>query len=871
MQQKQQMLKHEQKELKDMQGNLKFLLKSYGFSIDSNGAVTNSVAKLRQLEMAVESAKKKQDAYTGDNKTTQKNLQTAYDNANDKLQRAKETLNQFYDVSSQIGETANEWEELKQSIEEAKNEIAKAKIEQQMLGKELKTQKLENEYDTLIDKLEILQSKIDLETDEKKRIKLLKQQSALIDQQQNKLNETKKSYQDQANYYKNYLKQKGFSFDADGNANATRLQSLVNEADYETTKEVYELYTELNRDTIPSLQQEWYDLEKEQRDAKEEIKELNEQLEKTQKELKELEKIKAFDFLDELIDKQDKLNNQMDLLETKMELVYGDKNKTKALQEQITLIKKQLKAQEEVNKQLEKQRQYLYSEMYNKGFRFDKNGNATNIDSVLNKAKTKEEYEELKELAEEYYDTQNQIDEGTIAWYEYKNQIAEANKEIEIMQEELKQLKVEANLTQLTNEVTKLANEYDRLETMKGLDGANTLDILNQQIGLLDEQKKATEDLLAFRRKQAEDLKSELSDYGFKFDEEGLVQNASKTIESLKNTLSEDEFEKVNNSLEEYFDVSLNEIDDLEKELLEFEKTYEDIQREKLNATKKIEDEITKIYEKQIEERIEQIEKERDAQVESLNKAKEAYQRYRDEVDYEDSYNEQLSKVQELQAQIEIAKRDDSLSGKKRLEDLMEQLNEEQKTLEDLVQDKIDSDINTMFDDQIENIEKNAEEQMEDLENTFSETKIAEMVANAIQTGIFEDIDGNIVSLDTALMDFANNSTEYLGIMGESLKTELLDNLNIALDTMQQLNNINSELKQGQMTNKAVGVMPIDKSIGEIKNDAMSSQVISRDIAIGDMSITIQGNATPETVEDIRVALNEYIETMKKEIWTNVK
>ena len=871
MQQKQQMLTHEQKELKDMQGNLKILLKSYGFSIDSNGAVTNSVAKLRQLEMAVESAKKKQDAYTGDNKTTQKNLQTAYDNANDKLQRAKDTLSQFYDVSSQIGETANEWEELKQSIEEAKNEITKAKIEQDMFAKELKTQKLENQYDTLADKLELLQGKLDITTNEEERIKLLKEQDDLMDKQQSKLKETEKSYKSQADYYKNFLKQKGFSFDTDGNADPTKLKSLVNNADYEAIKEAYDTYTELTRDVIPDLQKEWYDIQKQEMDAKEEIKELNEQLKETQKEAKELKKIKAFDFLDELIDKQEKLDNQMSLLETKMELVYGDKNKTKALKEQIALIEKQIAAQEKTNKQLEKQRQYLEDDMYNLGFRFDKNNNITNVDSVLNKAKTKEEYEELKEAVEEYYDTQNQIDEGTIAWYEYKNQIAEANKEIEIMQEELKQLKVEANLTQLTNEVTKLANEYDRLETIKDLDGANTLDILNQQIGLLDEQKKATEDLLAFRRKQAEDLKSELSDYGFKFDEEGLVQNASKTIESLKNTLSEDEFEKVNNSLEEYFDVSLNEIDDLEKELLEFEKTYEDIQREKLDATKKIEDEITKIYEKQIEERIEQIEKERDAQVESLNKAKEAYQRYRDEVDYEDSYNEQLSKVQELQAQIEVAKRDDSLSGKKRLEDLMEQLNEEQKTLEDLVQDKIDSDINTMFDDQIENIEKNAEEQMEDLENTFSETKIAEMVANAIQTGIFEDIDGNIVSLDTALMDFANNSTEYLGIMGESLKTELLDNLNIALDTMQQLNNINSELKQGQMTNRAVGVMPIDKSIGEIKNDAMSSQVISRDIAIGDMSITIQGNATPETVEDIRVALNEYIETMKKEIWTNVK
>ena len=76
-----------------------------------------------------------------------------------------------------------------------------------------------------------------------------------------------------------------------------------------------------------------------------------------------------------------------------------------------------------------------------------------------------------------------------------------------------------------------------------------------------------------------------------------------------------------------------------------------------------------------------------------INKSfrKESYQRWRDEVDYKDDYNEQLKTVEDLQKKIEIAKRDDSLSGKKRLASLMEELKEEQKNLEDLVQDKIDS------------------------------------------------------------------------------------------------------------------------------------------------------------------------------------
>ena len=151
-----------------------------------------------------------------------------------------------------------------------------------------------------------------------------------------------------------------------------------------------------------------------------------------------------------------------------------------------------------------------------------------------------------------------------------------------------------------------------------------------------------------------------------------------------------------------------------------------------------------------------------------INKSfrKEAYQRWRDDVDYKDDYNKQLKTVEDLQKKIEIAKRDDSLTGQKRLADLMDELKEEQKNLEDLVKDKVDSDINNMFSDQIDKIEEDSDEEVKNLEKTWSESKIAEMVKQALDTGVFTDIDGNIKTLQTALMDFANESSEYFGVMG---------------------------------------------------------------------------------------------------------
>ena len=64
----------------------------------------------------------------------------------------------------------------------------------------------------------------------------------------------------------------------------------------------------------------------------------------------------------------------------------------------------------------------------------------------------------------------------------------------------------------------------------------------------------------------------------------------------------------------------------------------------------------------------------------------------------------------------------------------MKELKEEQENLEDMVQDKIDSDVNNMFDDQIDKIEENSDEEIKNLENTWSESKIAEMVKQALDT-----------------------------------------------------------------------------------------------------------------------------------------
>lgn len=198
----------------------------------------------------------------------------------------------------------------------------------------------------------------------------------------------------------------------------------------------------------------------------------------------------------------------------------------------------------------------------------------------------------------------------------------------------------------------------------------------------------------------------------------------------------------------------------------------------------------------------------------------------------------------------------------------MKELKEEQENLEDLVQDKINSDVNNMFDDQIDKIEENSDEEIKNLENTWSESKIAEMVKQALDTGVFTDIDGNIKTLQTALMDFANTSSDYFGVMGDSLKKELLNNLNVALETMKELQKMSDNYTAPNIDYSNT-VLPKDSGINT--SPQVASNVETNNITIGDTNITVQGSADDVTLGKVDEMLKDYKASICKEIVKNMK
>ena len=272
--------------------------------------------------------------------------------------------------------------------------------------------------------------------------------------------------------------------------------------------------------------------------------------------------------------------------------------------------------------------------------------------------------ERLNELVEEYNSYMKDMRDANQSIEDNKNKIEDLKDSIFELNKELEDLQNNAWATEFENDIKVVQNKLDNLDAQLELSNGNQIDLLNEKIKAYEELARATESSLLYKRDRAMELGRRLSlEYGFKVNDDGTIDNTAERLTKLRDTLSDTEFDAVNDYLQEYFDVALDEIPELEKQLLEYQKDLKDVQKEKLETTKKIEDEITKIYEKEIEERIDKINEEKDAQVKALNEAKDAYNRYRDEVDYKDDYDKQLKAVEDLQKKLEIAKRDDSLAG----------------------------------------------------------------------------------------------------------------------------------------------------------------------------------------------------------------
>lgn len=692
-------------------------------------------------------------------------------------------------------------------------------------------QELENRIKRVANNVDLLDSKMEHATDKKKityleqQNKLYKEQSSLTKTLYSKLNSEKNSV---------YKKVKDYGFKANSQGNIsnydeqiTKLEAAAAAAEkkssnykgksdktknaleksadkarekLENAKKATERYMELQLTEIPSARKEWQDLQNT-------IKDNNNEIEKLKLNLKTLKKesgITANNY------KKNDLESTLNRLNTKSENAQGIE-KINILNKQNDVLKEQV-ALNSKNIELYKQEKKDYRDQLRKyGAKFDENGMMTNMSSVLSKYANTDDYDKVKEWVDSYADLSKAQDD-------LRDENAELNDQIIDTANEIKNLKLEQSLKpynsaldESNSKIKSLQNNLDVLSIkFDNAYGSDKLEILKQQIELQKQLKEEQDKQLDALNKKENTLQDELSKNGFKFDGLGNITNMDAALKKLENTGS---YEYVKSVLEQWKEVHEDEIPDAIKSIEDYEKAIQDSYNNQLNITKEIEDKITSMYKDQIDKRKEAIQKETDAVKKAMDEQKKAYQDARSEVEYKNDYTEKTDNIADLERQLEIAKKDNSLSNKKKIAELEKQLSDAKKDLDKFVQDKIDDDIINGFDKVSEETEEKNNEKIDELEKLWSDSKIAEMVAKALQTGVFEGIDGSVSNLQDAMLEFTETSGEAFGVLGTTIKESLVANLGIALDTLKNystvldglgLNNISTGLPTGDTSNKSV-------------------------------------------------------------------
>lgn len=810
-------------------------------------------------------------------------------------------------VSTPKIDTSKTWESVKKGVDlfkELSERIDKVKSNLDVLG-----EKLENSVG-------------------KNRITLLKQQNKLYSQQAkltkelyNKTSKSQKQITDQAkkygftikdgfldNYEETLLKLEKAAEDADkkledyndkkskSKDKKSKSKSKSDSSKEDTKQKALEKAAEKAKTKLEEAKKAadaFFDQDKDMADCTKDWEELQNKIKETKDEIEQLkfeDKIyKQKNAIEELNQSLESSNKKLEKYSTLSDR-YEGKNKLKNLKLQTKELKKQVQYYKDMITAGNSEIKQYQKKLKEYGVKFNKDKNISNYDEVLNKYQNSKDLDKVKDWIKEYQD----LTENTRDW---GNEIEEIINDTQDLNNEIKKIEFEDKLKEFSNAVSdanqnmeKLNNELDILDVkLKYAFGKDKIDLLDEQIAkweeLIAQQKIALDNMKA----QLNGTKYELGTYGFKFDDTGNIINKDDTLDSLKDNAMYDYIKEI---LEQWEELYNDKIPNAEKELINYQNSIKDIRDEQLDTIKSVEDKLKDMYKKQLEDRIDQIEKERDKEIEAIEKSRDArvkaiqkvkdeYNRQNDTDDYNKQYEEQQNVINELNKKIALAQRDTSISGRGKLEELMEQLQEEQEKLQDIVNDRTKELTNQMFDDEIdkieektdkstENLKSQAEEQIKALEEAWTDSKIADVIKENLSNGLFTDLDGNVTSLEDAMIKFAEDSGEAIGILADKVKNELSESLKEAVEYMKDYSNIADALGFGD--NKQIkdffnNLVPKDYINGKIP-ELEKPEVYIKDIPngkgaevkVGDINIEIKSdNGDPKAIsQEIKNNIERY-------------
>ena len=842
-------------------------LKGKGFTFDSLGNIVNYNDKLLAMEQNVESLKKKYDSLNDaekKNESAVKSAQKAYDTANEELTKTKGYLEDYFDTNNtEVLKATEKWYEYENAIIEAQNAIIEFQKELKKLNEDSGYKNVERDINEIKNKLDMNEVLLDRATGEES-VKLLEERIELTKQLQKETQDLIDYENQLRNGLMKELNQYGFKFRDNGSIEGysqqiEKLKKTLSEDEFDEVFDKVEEYLEKTYETIPDLKVEWEKFNNEILDSKDSIQEVKDEATNLLKELKELNEDSAYK--DHERDLKE-IEGLIKINEAKLNVANGEE-RAELLEKQIGLTKQLQKETKDMLDFENSRRNNLMNELSQYGFSFRDDGSIPGYGRIINELKqtlSEDEFEEVFKKIEDYLETTyDTIPDLEAEWIELNDEIVKNIDDLEKLNREMRLFRSEATLTSLTNQFDTLSNKLDIINSkLKYAYGVDQINLMKDSIGILNQQLDLQSKKINELTSQIKVYQKDLKDYGFEFDDLGNITNYEEMMDWFNDT---DGLEKINDLTEEYFD-KMKDLQDITADYHDLKNEIKDVYSEMLDATKEIEDKITDIIEKEYEKRKNEIEKYTDERIKLLEKEKKAYQDMRDEQDYEKSINEQTKEIADLQKKLETARKDNSIAGLKRQSEILKEIEEAQKKLEETTQDRIDDTYESNIDDEISRLEEEQEKLLASLDEKFSETNIAQMVAQAMASGVI-NINGELKTLQDALIQSVNDSAEGYSVMADIIKNELVSNLNVALDTMQQIADINEKLGLQSFN-------VISATQAGITNVPTYDSGNSQTVTIGDTIINVSGSVDDITLGKIEDMIKEENERMLKEITSGI-
>ncbi|EGT5447410.1 hypothetical protein CUA80_11555 [Clostridioides difficile] len=586
------------------------------------------------------------------------------------------------------------------------------------------------------------------------------------------------------------------------------------------------------------------------------------------------------------------VTNEIALLDKKMEHATGDE-KIKYLQEQNKLFAQQ--------KDLIKQQQDGYKAESNRlknrlkekkmGFKFDDSGNLTNyeeklisiekeLDKLNSKSGDKEnkkdesrkkELEETKKVLEEYIKvTFTELPKCEQEWEEYNNKIKEHNEELRKAQEEMWKLNKNSTWTSMYKDVEQVNNEIAMIDVLlKNATGDEQIELLEKKKELMAKKAKELSETTAYLQETQKELQQKLQGYGFTFRDNGDITNFIQHKNQLKKNMTDEEFKRMEEAAEGYLDLLTNKIPDANKEIAESKKEIEalnkeiqDAYKDQLKEAQSLQEKIRDMYKKELEERLKEIDKETKAKIDSLKKQQDAYNDSRKEAKYQDELKEQQDIIDKLRKKEESLKRDTTLSGQKQLQEIQKQIEEELKKLKELSENHLDDQINDMYDKESDRLQEEADKLKEELEKKYSDENLVDLINQAISSGKFVGLDGEVKKLQDAIIEYINKYEDGMLAMGSVTKQEWLDKLKEGKETLEDINDILDELDLSKFA------MP---NYTLPSNSRSRSASPTSSVNFNSPFFVVQGNVTKDTMKDLEKFGRDLENRVYRKIVENIK